>query len=233
MLLATLVVLLVVATFVGRHGPQSFPRLPQLVTAALFVAVVIAAVATVSESRRRIAVAGCLAAPLVAAWLANVALDVRWLDFAQPILGILFVGYAVVVIVLHLFRPQRVTANMIAASICAYLLLAIVWSEAYELIELAKPGSFDIAHVEDLQGQPFSSSNLAFALYYSFVTLTTLGYGDVTPVTAPARTFAALEAVTGQLYIAVLVSRLVGLHIVHSSAGPDNRAAEPPDDRGV
>ena len=54
-------------------------------------------------------------------------------------------------------------------------------------------------------------------LYYSFITLTTLGYGDVVPVSAAARMFAAIEAVMGQLYLAVLVARLVGLHISHAT----------------
>ena len=57
----------------------------------------------------------------------------------------------------------------------------------------------------------------ALTLYYSIVTLTTLGYGDITPRTPPARMFAAMEAVTGQIYLTVLVARLVGMHIAHST----------------
>jgi hypothetical protein len=54
-------------------------------------------------------------------------------------------------------------------------------------------------------------------VYYSFVTQTTLGYGDITPITAPARSLSLLEAVIGQLYVAVLIARLVGIHIAQSS----------------
>jgi hypothetical protein len=71
------------------------------------------------------------------------------------------------------------------------------------------PGSFIVSN-EDVSR---TGGNF---LYYSFVTLTTLGYGDITPASSPARSLSTLEAVTGQLYIAILVARLVGLHIVHA-----------------
>lgn len=103
--------------------------------------------------------------------------------------------------------------NIIYAAMSAYLLLGVAWSFFYALVENITPGAFDfgslIAHVES--GAPHGE--LRLFSYYSLVTLSTLGYGDITPVTPLARSLSAMEAVTGQLFIAVLPARLVGLHI--------------------
>jgi hypothetical protein len=82
----------------------------------------------------------------------------------------------------------------------------------------------------------FDGAKASFAVYYSFVTLTTLGYGDVIPQSSPARLLAALEALTGQIYLAVLVARLVGLHVAHTTAEHADRPLDADDgiqhDRG-
>jgi len=99
------------------------------------------------------------------------------------------------------------SANRLVGAICVFLLLGIIWAFGYALLELAVPDSFkgfDPGH------GPGADSAW---LYFSFVTLTTLGYGDITPVTAVARTLAYLQAVAGQFYIAVLVAGLVSGYI--------------------
>ena len=96
----------------------------------------------------------------------------------------------------------RVDAERICAALCVYLLAGIAFGGIFSALEIAAPGSLagpaPVAHGD--------------ALYFSFVTLATLGYGDVTPVTPPARALAVLEAVFGQLYLAVLIARLVSLY---------------------
>ena len=101
----------------------------------------------------------------------------------------------------------EMNVNRLVGAICVFLLLGIIWSFAYSMLELAVPGSFsglDPGH------DPRSDSSW---LYFSFVTLTTLGYGDITPESATARTFAFMQAVVGQFYIAVLVAGLVSAYI--------------------
>jgi len=127
-----------------------------------------------------------------------------------------FYGFATVFIIQHLFRGSKVTTETVFAVLCGYLLLGIVWASVYGLIELLSPGSFVSG------GEPIFDSHLeqldqrrgSTLFYFSFVTLTTLGYGDVTPGTAAAGTFAALEAITGQLYIAILIARMVAMRVV-------------------
>jgi len=104
----------------------------------------------------------------------------------------------------YLGRPGRITSGRLYASVSLYLMIAIVFFGLFNLFETLNPGSF----VENgLQpGTPVSRHSL---IYFSLVTLTTLGYGDIVPVWHAARMFAALEAVTGVLYIAITVARLV------------------------
>lgn len=102
----------------------------------------------------------------------------------------------------------RITTNKLIGSVCIYLLLGLIWGLIYIFIAEVSPDAF--------KGLTLSSdlSSTWGYIYYSFVTLTTLGYGDISPVNAYARVLAYLEAIAGQLYIAILVASLVGAHIV-------------------
>ena len=134
--------------------------------------------------------------------------DIPSLDMLSNILGGLLLAYTAAIIVHHLFTEDKITGDMIMGAICAYFLMGLVWSFAYSTLEFFQPGSFQM---------PQGEVNQATFTYYSYVTLTTLGYGEITPISAPARSFALLEAMMGQLYLAVLIARLVGIHIAQSS----------------
>jgi hypothetical protein len=84
----------------------------------------------------------------------------------------------------------------------------MVWAFVFYFLELAHPGSFSFAEASD--------QDVGSLLYYSFITLATVGYGDIVPLTSPARSLAALEAIMGQLYLAVTIARLVGVHASQS-----------------
>ena len=100
-------------------------------------------------------------------------------------------------------------AEKIAAAVCVYLLLGVVWQDLYILVDVLIPGSYNA-----------ESLSITDFLYFSFITLSTLGYGDITPVNSPAQALAFTEALVGQLYLTILVARLVGLYI--ANAGPDD-----------
>ena len=97
--------------------------------------------------------------------------------------------------------------NRIVGANCVYLLLVVIWAVAYSVLELAAPGSF--GGFETWTSRGWDSE----WLYFSFVTMTTLGYGDLLPVSATARAMAYLQAVFGQFYIAILVAGLVSVYI--------------------
>jgi len=119
------------------------------------------------------------------------------------------------VILNEVFRAQHINVETISGAICVYLLIGLMWSHVYIIIELLEPNSFN--NLGFNAQEPLDSdwvSKLSVQLnYYSFVTLSTLGYGDITPVTRAAKSFATLEAILGQLYLAVLVARLVGQQV--------------------
>lgn len=99
---------------------------------------------------------------------------------------------------------DHVSVDTIFAALSGYYLMGFSWALAYALLDLLSPGSFSV---------PLASA-LDDAFYFSFVTLTTLGYGDIAPVGALSRAFATTEALVGQLHVAVLIARLVSQYIV-------------------
>ena len=103
----------------------------------------------------------------------------------------------------------EITMHMIFGSINVYVLLGLAFGVAYVALDTITPNSFNLPAAL-IEG---TYTRLGGYVYFSFVTMTTLDYGDSLPVTSPARTFSFLEAVAGQLYLTVLVARLVGLHI--------------------
>jgi hypothetical protein len=105
----------------------------------------------------------------------------------------------------HVLKDEVVTREKVSAAICVYLLIGLIWAYLFSLTHHLAPGSF---HIEN--------PDLSHFIYYSFITLSTLGYGDITPLSPPARALSYVEAITGQLYLTVLVARLVGLHIAHA-----------------
>jgi hypothetical protein len=111
-------------------------------------------------------------------------------------------------IVQSIFTSRDVSLDSIFGAICGYLLLGVAWALTYAMIHTADPGSFQFS---DSIRQPMEQGDYSrnVFIYYSFVTLTTVGYGDVTPASMPARTLSWIEAMTGQLYLAILIAGLM------------------------
>jgi hypothetical protein len=107
----------------------------------------------------------------------------------------------------QLAASNDISPNRIVGAICMYLLLGVMWSIAYTVLEFSQPGSFK--GLTELSSPLWSPD----WLYYSFVTITTLGYGDITPLTQTARSLSYAEAIAGQFYIAVLVAGIVSAYI--------------------
>ena len=127
---------------------------------------------------------------------------------ARNSLSLFFLVLLTLFILGQAFREGPTTSHRITGAVAAYLLLGLIWSLAYYLVELGIPGSFS------LQGLPGDKETLhSHFFYFSFVTLTTLGYGDIVAVHPMARMLVILEGVTGQLFPAILISRLVSLHV--------------------
>jgi hypothetical protein len=124
-------------------------------------------------------------------------------------LAVAFFAWAAALIIASLFRIHSLSLDSVFGAIAGYLLLGMAWGVLYAMLDTIRPGSFDIADRLAAQVEA-GDSRIHLFTYYSFITLTTVGYGDLTPVSSAARTCAWLEALTGQFYIAVLVAGLVG-----------------------
>ncbi|MGI9258609.1 MAG: potassium channel family protein, partial [Gammaproteobacteria bacterium] len=118
----------------------------------------------------------------------------------------------------HLMRQQSADNDTLAAALCAYAVLVLLWACAYSLLETldGRAFSYSGATADVPQIMHFGFGDSMMSIYYSFVTITTLGYGDVTPVTSFARMLASLQAFLGQAFVAILVARLVGLKLAES-----------------
>jgi len=130
----------------------------------------------------------------------------------------LFLAFTVIMIVRTVVTARTVTWDTIVGAFAGYVLIGVVWSQMYATLELAAPHSFAVAGAPlDMANDPITSH--AVLEYFSFSTLSTVGYGDVTPLSHPARSLACLQAICGQFYLAVLVAGLIGIRGTKPPAG--------------
>jgi hypothetical protein len=176
----------------------------------IFITLVfISCIYAVSNKKIVVRISFALALPMfVSMWGPGIA-KTPFLALIGDLFGILFMAFIVFEILSFIFKERDVSANIIYASIVSYLLLAVMWAFIYKVIESLQPGSFSVPHHLVGEGRSLFS-------YYSFVTITTLGFGDITPIKGAARAFSVLEAVVGQIYLVVLVARLVGINIAQT-----------------
>ena len=127
----------------------------------------------------------------------------------------LFLIYLFVVVLQDIFRTKEVTLDTLVGSICGYLLLAATFASCYSTLVLLMPDSFRVEAGLGIDATELHYQGVHFSvlLYYSVITLTTVGYGDVVPATDIARQLVSAEAVMGQIYLTIIVARLVGLHL--------------------
>jgi voltage-gated potassium channel Kch len=173
----------------------------------LFLTVVLlASLFAVRTHRIQTLIALILAIPMVClVWLAYAHPWPVWILSAN-LISLLFLTTITVSILHFVFTTREVTQHVIFGAVSAYLLMGITWSILYALLEHFSPGAFSSAPAP-ADAQP------GYFIYFSFVTLTTLGYGDITPITPKAQALVIGEAIVGQIYMAVLMAWLVGLYV--------------------
>ena len=137
--------------------------------------------------------------------------------------SIALAAFAVAALLRTILNSNRIGFNEVNASLCVYLILGVFWAFVFSLIELIAPQSFQ-SSVHQIGPMAQHADQSATMLYFAFVTLTTLGYGDIAPITPIAKTAALTAAITGQLFLVTLVARMVGLHIAQQ--GRPNSKAE-------
>lgn len=197
------------------------PLLQQNRTGAVVLHVLSAAllatgIGAVAKRKRHIATALALAVPAVTLSILDlVSPSPRWAP-PRHALQTAFFGYTAVMILMDVLRHERVTAEKIRGSVCVYLLMGGTWAFGYLTVLSVDPTALGFTVPAAAGVTSGAHMWIGDVLYFSFITLTSTGYGDIVPLTALTRWMAQLEATAGQLYIAILVARLVGLHIAHS-----------------
>ncbi len=176
-----------------------------MVDLVLSIVVLSGAVATRRSRTLTILVVSLTIAGLVVHWT-----GVYVPTFGHPILDTVLLLSClltfVVITLIQVFSPGMISLRRVLGAVAAYLLIGLMWSYAYNLVDMMIPGSVRFV-VNPQDGE----APMARFVYFSFTTLTTLGYGDVIPVHPLARTLAVSEALIGQLYPAVLIAGLLGV----------------------
>ena len=203
-LLILLLVLIILSPFVLTF------RFGVLLLNIVGVAILLAGTYAVRAQRKLFITTAIFAVTSVILSWSIAIVPAQWAIISGHVCLLAVLGLFSIHILMDVVSPGRITADKIYGAICVYLLIGYAWAFGYAIIEEVQPGSFSGAISVDADYRTVVMQ----MRYFSFITLTTLGFGDVVPRTPVARTFAILEAVVGQMYLAVLVARLVGQHIV-------------------
>jgi len=148
------------------------------------------------------------------------ALILRWANHTHPhqmppimfVFGALvFMTFVTINLLQFIIRAPRVNSEVLSAGIAVYLIFGLVWSLAYTMVAELQPNSFAFSNPVP-EGAPAPTMQGVTSLYFSFITLNTVGYGDIVPVSPTARMLALLESTTGLFYMALMVARLVSLY---------------------
>ncbi len=204
-----LLTVLMVALIVLVPFIEGFIRLK--LSANLFFSIIfISTIYAASQKRSHIIIAVILVIPaLFALWSKEIAISNTYITIGY-ICGLILFAFAVILILKYVFSHLVVTRQTLSAAVVVYLLIALMWTFIYRLIAILYPASFAIAHAKLLDAENIY-------LYFSLVTITTLGYGDITPVGSQAISLAVLEAITGQIYLVVVVAWFVGMYVSRKS----------------
>ncbi|MFG0265581.1 MAG: potassium channel family protein [Rhodopirellula sp. JB055] len=182
---------------------------------ALFFLVVLSAIRSLTGSAARMwgtLLAGVSA--YAASW-ANEITGTAWLAIVSDSCFALVFVFLIYAVGENVFGEGPIDANRIIGAVSIYFLLGLLWAFLYTLAALVQPGAF-LFPVENAESTE-NTRLLSEFIYFSNVTLTTLGYGDVVPLSRPAKMLAVLQAMLGQLYLAVVVARMVGLQVSQKS----------------
>ena len=209
-LLVVLVTVYAVGTFIGSDGWGA-----HLIRVLLTLSLILG-VRKITQSQRALVIAAIIV-------LVGIGGDLLAQNFLEKDVSIwstwinlMFFAAVLVFLILAVLKADRVNSDTVFASAAVFMLMGIVWAYAFMLVHAADPEAFSLTPRD--MAQPGSA-----LLHFSFTTLTTVGYGSISPMSDMARMLSDLEALIAQLYLAVVVARLVSLEIEHSRSNGDKQ----------
>ncbi|MEA3469192.1 MAG: ion channel [Thermodesulfobacteriota bacterium] len=198
--------LLLLLYIVGVPFLEPYPSLTVLAHISLSMVLVVAIYA-VNKHRHQRSVAIALLLPLIVLYWLDIYDVVSFSRLGSQLLLAVFFGLLVYSFTVQIANASRVSANVLYMTLSLYLIIGLFWGALYTLLQEVSPGAYSGALLDNAQ------NTTHIFTYFSFVTLTTLGYGDITPQTAGASSLCHMEAIVGQFYTAVVVAWLVGMFV--------------------
>jgi voltage-gated potassium channel len=203
MLLAAILSMIIGSPFV--YDIFHYRVIPDIFITIIFIFGIYA----ISRKKMHIYIALGLAIPMFSGiWSFHLYGSLKSLVWGQ-LFAVLFIGFVIILLLKFIINEKETTKEVIFAAVVVYLLMAMMWAYLYMILAYFYPGSLSIS-----EGP---SRDTFQYLYFSFVTITTLGYGDIAPLTHKAGSLVILEAVTGQIYLVVVVAWLVGMYVSRRS----------------
>lgn len=205
--------LIMVLLLLGAYlsSPAGATSTGAIVLAALFLsAIAVGVLASVERTSIRVLALAAVAMVFAGTIIARTT-DSPSLDATTRAISIVLIAFTLVVVIARILQEERVTMNIVFGALSLYLLLGMGWAIAYTLLDQASETAFSPDGV--------FTENLGTAAYFSLVTQTTLGFGDVVPTEGIPRMITSLQAVIGQLFLVTTVARLVGLQVAQSGQG--------------
>lgn len=181
----------------------------------IIVLTLLAGILAVSKKKRVVLVGSCLAVLTLAIIWSATFFNHEALNIAGDICMAFFFAFTASMILFDIWTTQGVTSDTIVGSLCAYLLIGATWAFLYLLTETFIPGSFHFTALKQGQeiGNIIHTQNYPLFMYYSFVTLCSLGYGEIIPIKSAGRMLATGEVIIGQFYMAVFVAKLISSYL--------------------
>jgi Ion channel len=210
-----------VAALILQMGRSAFPYVRE---SALTLAVALVLLIVFDRRFHRVLALVAGASLVATLWSLRLAGGVPspTLEIVVHLGAVLFFAGAVAAVLRRLVERRVVRIDDILGTLCGYLLAAIAWANLYSAIELATPGAFALTGPIQSELDSWYGREATFT-YFSLSTMTTIGYGDITPVAPAARSASVLQGVFGQFYIAVIVAQLVGSKLAEGQAGDKPR----------
>ncbi len=199
---------LVVAAVIGPLLEET--QLGEFIQIGCLTLVFVAAVIINWRHRVRLSLFGVAATITLILHWSSLLVSNDEVSIARFAFSFLFLGFTAAMLLRSIVLNYKATPDAILGAICIYLLLGLMWSLGYSAVTYIEPNAFDIPGSVDFASAKTHPS-FATLIYFSFVTMSTLGYGDISPQTDLCRTLAWTQSVTGQFYLAILVARLVSI----------------------
>jgi len=191
-----IILVLLVSPFIRHEG-----KIGSLTATLLLALIPLASYYAFSGERKRAMIIIFLSAPFVILDAINLFHTSRYIPVIMYGFGTILYLYIIVLLLKNLLAQKTVTTDMIYCAISIYLLIGIMWAGIYAILESLSPGSFS------------GAASSVDPIYFSFVTLTTVGYGDVAPLTILSKRLAVFEAAMGSIYMAIIVALIVGRYL--------------------